>query len=157
MVSTVSACATAPISYTSATPRPLDDAYTCALRKINELGYTVSNASKDAGFIAGTKQTSGLGTQILTGSQYHDQLTISIFESGDGARTIRATAGRVDQKTSLFGTSATGVAPTDKGTGDANAVLTACGNGAVTKQGDFAFESLVKPRGASRTTVSAGF
>jgi len=127
-------CATAPISYVSLTPRPLEDAYSCALRKLNELGYTVTNTNKDAGFIAGTKQTSGLGTQLLTGSQYHDQLTVSIFDAESGGRRIRATAGRIDQQTSLLGTSTSGVAPTEKGIADADALLKACGDGTVTKQ-----------------------
>ncbi len=138
----VSSCRTAPISYLSLTPRPLDDAYACSLRKVNELGYTVSNTSKEAGFITGTKQTSGLGTKLLTGSEYHDQLTVSIFDAPNaGGRTIRVTAGRADRRSNLFGTSTQAVKPSKAGTSDANALLAACGQGAVTQQGDFAFES----------------
>lgn len=137
------ACSTAPLSYVSATPRPLEDAYACSLRKLNELGYTVSNTNREAGFISGTKQTSGLGTQILTGSQYHDQLTVSIFDSENGGRQIRATAGRVDRNTSILGTSTTGVAPTPAGIADADALLKACGDGTVTKQGDATLVSTI--------------
>ena len=141
----LSGCATAPISFLSSTPRPLDDAYSCALRKVNELGYTVSNTNKDAGFITGTKQTSGLGTKLLTGSEYHDQLTVSIFDdSAAGGRRIRVTAGRVDQKSNLFGTSTHAIQPSTAGIGDANTVLTACGSGPVTQQSDMVLESAAR-------------
>lgn len=129
-------CATGPVSYLSATPKTLDDAYSCALAKVNELGYTITNTNKDAGFIAGTKQTSGLGTKLLTGSEYHDQLTVSIFNQANGGRTMRATAGRVDQRASLLGTSTNTVKPSAAGIADANDVLLACGEGAVSKQPD---------------------
>lgn len=128
------ACATAPISYVAATPRPAPDAYTCVLAKVNELGYTITNTNKEAGFITATKQTSGLGTQLLTGSKYHDQLTISIFEDGTGARRIRATSGQTQERSNLFGTSSSGIKPSDKGKADANAVLVACGQGPIVQQ-----------------------
>ncbi len=133
-------CATGPVSFVSLTPRLAGDTYSCALRKVNELGYTVSNTNKDAGFITGTKQTSGLGTMILTGSQFHDQLTVSIFDApGGNGRSIRATAGRVDQKSNVFGTSSTATAPTTAGKADANALLRACSDGTITQQGDGTF------------------
>lgn len=121
------ACVTAPVSFSSPTPRPAEDAYACALRKVNELGYTVTNTSRESGFISGTKQTSGLGTQLLTGSQYHDQLTVSVFSAGDTSRTIRVTAGRLDANTNALATRTTAVAPTEKGKTDAKAVLESCG------------------------------
>lgn len=133
-------CATAPISFISTTPRAPDDAYTCSLRKLNELGYTVTNTSREAGFVTGTKQTSGLGTKLFTGSEYHDQLTISIFDEGSGARKIRATAGRVDRKSNVFGTQVSSIKPSDKGMSDASAVLVACGSGDVVKQGEASYE-----------------
>ena len=89
-------CATAPVSYLVAAPQPSDAAYACALRKVNELGYTVTNSNKEAGFISADKQTSGLGTKIWSGAEYHDQLTVSVYgDSASGGRKIRATAGRV--------------------------------------------------------------
>jgi hypothetical protein len=57
------ACAGAPRSFVAPTPRETGDAYASALSKVNELGYTVTNTSKEAGFIQATKQTSGFGTK----------------------------------------------------------------------------------------------
>lgn len=129
------ACNAGPVSYLVATPAPSETAYACALRKLNELGYTVTNANKEAGFIAGDKQTSGIGTQLLTGQQYHDQLTVSIFDAAAGAgRKIRATSGKIAQSSNIFGSSQKGVAPSDKGKADANDLLLACGTGPVSKQ-----------------------
>ncbi len=134
-------CSTKPISYLTTTPRPAEDAYACALRMVNQLGYTVTNTSAAAGFIAGTKQTSGLGTRILTGSEYHDQLTVSVFGDEDGGRRIRVTAGRIDQNSNLFGTSTKSMKPSDSGKNDATTLLGECGSGAVTEQGDGALEA----------------
>jgi hypothetical protein len=107
------------------------------------LGYTVSNTNKDAGFIAGTKQTSGLGTKLFLGSEYHDQLTVSIFDATGGtSRTIRVTAGRTDLKGNLFGTQANATEPTAAGIADANALLQSCGQGVITRQGEAAFSAL---------------
>lgn len=134
-------CATAPISYLAATPKPAPDAYSCALAKVNELGYTITNTNKEAGFITGTKQTTGLGTQILTGSKYHDQLTVSIFDDGSGGRRIRVTSGQTQERSNLLGTSSSGVAPSEKGKADANAVLQACGEGPITQQASLRFSA----------------
>jgi hypothetical protein len=142
---TLAACANGPISYLAATPQSSADAYSCAVRKVNELGYTITNTNKDAGFVTGTKQTSGLGTQFLTGSQYHDQLTISVFDQPNSPeRQMRATTGRIDQRASLFGTSTTGVKPSSIGISDANAVLMACGKGTITQQTENEFVAVAR-------------
>jgi hypothetical protein len=98
IILTVGACSTSPESFTIRTPSPSNDAFTCVQRKINELGFTVENADRDAGFLRASRQTSGLGTAILVNRKYHDQLTIAIFESGDGTtQTIRVTAAQGEQ------------------------------------------------------------
>ena len=50
-------CSSSPISYFASSPIPQDGLYTCALRKVNELGYTVTNTNKEAGFITAERQT----------------------------------------------------------------------------------------------------
>lgn len=123
-----SACATAPVSFTSPTPASQDDAYSCALRKINEMGFTVANTDRQAGFITAEKQTSGLGTALLTGKKYQDQLTVSIFDNaGSASRTIRVTAAQTNENAIAFGSaSRTGVAPSDTGKKAAQELLTVC-------------------------------
>jgi hypothetical protein len=131
-------CSSGPRSFVAPTPQPIPDAYSCALSKVNELGYTVTNTNKESGFITGTKQTSGFGTKFLTGSEYHDQLTVSIFDQqGSTERTIRVTAGRVDRRSNLFGTSTNAVKPTEAGVSDARVLLTSCGKGTITEQTEF--------------------
>lgn len=128
-------CNTAPISYLATSPQPEDATYACVLRKVNELGYTIQNTNKEAGFVAGEKQTSGLGTAILTGRQYHDILTVSIFDDGKGGKTVRATTGQSNESAFNFGAaSKTGQKPSNTGKKDAKEVLSACTQGAVTEQ-----------------------
>lgn len=134
------ACSTAPVSYLVTTPQPTDAVYACALRKVNELGYTVTNTNKDAGFITGVKQTGSGFTQVMTGRHTSDQLTVAIFTDAAGKKTVRATTGQVSKKTNLFGTSEEPAAPSEAGMHDANDLLLACGEGPVSRQGAASFE-----------------
>lgn len=128
-------CKTTPVSYFAITPQPIGDAYSCALRKVNELGYTVTNTNREAGFITADKQTTGTMTKLFTGSEYHDVITVSVFDDpATGGRKIRVTAASSNEQSSLLGTSKNNIAPSDKGQTDANALLTACGQGPITKQ-----------------------
>lgn len=141
------ACKTAPISYFAVTPQPAADAYTCALRKINELGYTISNTNKEAGFITGDKQTSGLGTRLLSGSQYTSVLTVSIFDAPSTVgRRMRVTAAQVRERSNLFTTSKNAEKPSDVGISDAKTVLEACTEGGITRQASavFSAEAIVR-------------
>jgi type IV pilus biogenesis protein CpaD/CtpE len=125
------ACSSAPVSFSSTTPQPLETAYGCALRKVNELGYTVTNTNKDGGFINAEKQTSsGLG-EFLTSKKYHDVLTVAIFDDGKGGRTMRVTAAGSEQSSGLFSSASKGdKAPSNGGKADANTILSACAQGA---------------------------
>jgi hypothetical protein len=125
-----------PISYFALTPQPSPDAYACALRKVNELGYTITNTSKDAGFLTADKQTTGTMHKILTNSEVHDQLTVSVFDdAATQQRKVRVTAGTTEAKTGLLGgTSTSAQSPSDSGIADANSVLSACATGPITKQ-----------------------
>jgi hypothetical protein len=138
------------MSYFASSPTPQDGLYTCALRKVNELGYTVTNTNKDAGFITAEHQTSsGLG-EALSGRKYHDVLTVSIFdEATGGTRRLRVTAAQTQQTAQLFGrASETGIAPSDKAKADANALLAACAPGSTITQQASAREYTTEARGA---------
>lgn len=128
-------CSSAPISYSSNTPTPLDGTYACALSKINELGYTLSNTNKDAGFIQAARHTSsGLG-EALSGKKTFDQLTVSIFDAPGGGKTLRVTAATAEQSSGLFGKSSeAGTAPSGTAKAHAAAILTACAPGPITER-----------------------
>ena len=78
----VAACGkSSPIfSFAINTPSPSGDAYTCSLRKINDLGYTVTNTNREAGFITAEKTTSTGFSRVMSGNQWHSVLTVSIFD-----------------------------------------------------------------------------
>lgn len=132
----LAACNTGPISFNSMAPKPMPDSYACALGKVNEMGYTVTNTNKEAGFITADKQTSGLGTQLLTGAKYHTRLTVSIFGADSASRKMRVTAAKIEERTNLLTSSSTGVAPDARAKGDAQNVLVACGSGVISQEKD---------------------
>ncbi|MDE0358757.1 MAG: hypothetical protein OXN92_13625 [Gammaproteobacteria bacterium] len=130
-------CSTAPVSFHGVAPPGKDDAYECAVAQLNILGYTIEDGNKDTGFVRGRKQTSGLGTQLLTGNAYHDILTATAFDNpGTGETNLRVVASRVaDHDISILGglsdeQPAEGVetiAPSDSGKADARVLLAGCG------------------------------
>ena len=125
----LAACATSPLSYSGLTDRATGDAFTCAMRQLNVLEYTVEDTDRDSGFIRGTKQTSGLGTAIFAGARTHGQLTIIVFEGdGGGETTMRVTAAKLIESgiLGLAGREDTGK-PDDDGIADAHEVLASCG------------------------------
>ncbi len=128
------ACSSAPISYMATTAAPEASAYECALRKINELGYTVTNADKGAGLILADHQTSSGVGEFMSGKKYRDVLTVSIFDAADSAagRNLRVTASQSTEATwALFGNaSKSQTAPSESGKADAAALLHACAPGA---------------------------
>jgi hypothetical protein len=133
LVTAVACGKSGPISFLATTPSPAPDAYTCSLRKINELGYTVTNTNREAGFITGEKSTTGTFTRAMTGSQYASILTVSIFDDA-AARKIRVSAGQSRERSNLFTTSKSTEPPSDVGVADAKALLNACGQGEITQQ-----------------------
>lgn len=122
------ACSSAPISYSSTTPKPLDATYGCALSKINQLGYTIANTNKDAGFIQASRQTSsGIG-EVISGAKTFDYLTVAVFDAAGGAKTLRVTASSGQQKANTFfgKASETGGAPSKNAKSHAAALLASC-------------------------------
>lgn len=122
-------CATAPISYQGLVPPGAPDSFTCAVQQLNVLGYTMEDADRDAGFGRARKQRTGAGTAILTGSNYHDVITFSVFEDpSTGTKTLRVTAAQVAETAFGFGAgNETGVAPSEVGKNDATRILDNCG------------------------------
>lgn len=132
----MSACSSAPISYYGVAPPGRETAYQCAVAQLNIMGYTIEDGNADAGFVRGRKQTSGLGTQILTGNTYHDVLTASVFDNPATDETnLRVVATRVAEQDAdlLAGLSDEPergedvIGPSESGKGDAQALLVNCG------------------------------
>ena len=144
---TVVACGGTPISFASVTPQPAADAYACALSKVNELGYTVTNTNKEAGFITADKQKTGALAKALLGSEDHDQLTISVFNDGTtGKRKVRVTAAATSAQSNLFGTKTSAKSPSEEAVADANTLLTACSEGPISRsaRGRVSVEALTR-------------
>jgi hypothetical protein len=135
LLALVAGCSSAPISYSATTPKPLDASYACALSKLNELGYTLANTNKDAGFIQANRQTSTGVSEFLNSRKSFDQLTVAIFDAAPGSKTMRVTAATAQQKAgTMFGKSSeTGTAPSTTAKTHANAVLATCAGGTVTQ------------------------
>lgn len=140
----MSACSSAPVSYHGVAPPGRETAFQCAVAQLNILGYTIEDGNSDTGFVRGRKQTSGLGTQIITGNTYHDVLTATTFDNpATGETNLRVVATRIaEQDVGLLGAlsdePAQGedvIAPSDSGKGDARVLLASCGVSSVTALG----------------------
>jgi hypothetical protein len=100
------------------------------LRRRTALGYTVANTNRESGLIVAERQASGLGTALLTGKKYFDQMTVLAFEN-DGQPTVRVTVGRAQESAALFGNMSRSNAnkPSDEAMGHARTLLEACAPG----------------------------
>jgi hypothetical protein len=127
----LSACTTTgPTHFTTLVPVAPADAYSCAIREVTTLGYTVANTNRESGLIVAERQASGLGTALLTGKKYFDQMTVLAFEN-DGQTTVRVTVGRAQESAALFGNMSRSNAnkPSDEAMGHARTLLEACAPG----------------------------
>ncbi|MEJ2503665.1 MAG: hypothetical protein P8177_10215 [Gemmatimonadota bacterium] len=130
----LTACGAAgPTSFTAPVPRSADaDPYACALRQVNELGFTVVDADRASGFLVAEKQTTGALETFFGDAHEFDRLTVSIYDDGADGRTLRVTAGEV----SRGGEEASGSeSPEASGIEAAQAVLRACSTGEIRQRG----------------------
>lgn len=139
-IATAACRSAAPMSFEGVAPPGRETAYQCAVAQLNIMGYTIEDGNADAGFVRGRKQTSGIGTQILTGNTYNDELTAAAFDNpATGATHLRVTASRiVDQDVSLLGAltdepeqGEDRIAPSETGMADARTLLSNCGVSAI--------------------------
>lgn len=126
----------APVSFSGVAPPGRDTAYQCAVAQLNIMGYTIEDGNADTGFVRARKQTSGIGTQIITGNTYHDILTASAFDNPQTGDThLRVVASRIaDHDVSLLGglndepeQGEDQIGPSESGKSDARALLFNCG------------------------------
>lgn len=146
----------APMSFEGVAPPGRETAYQCAVAQLNIMGYNIEDGNADAGFVRGRKQTSGIGTQILTGNTYNDVLTASAFDNpATGSTHLRVVASRiVDQDVSLLGAltdepeqGEDQIAPSESGMSDARTLLSNCGvstiNGPPGEQAEYLLQGTV--------------
>ncbi len=70
-----------------------DDAFSQVMQKVNELGYTVVDADRDAGFIRAELHVNKIFDPVDK-----EQLTISVYEIGEtGEVSVRVTASSLDE------------------------------------------------------------
>lgn len=127
----------APVSFSGIAPPGRDTAYQCAFAQLNIMGYNIEDGNADTGFVRGRKQTSGIGTQIVTGNTYHDLLTATAFDNpATGETNLRVVASRIaEHDVSLVGALAGDepeqgediIGPSESGKADARSLLANCG------------------------------
>lgn len=132
----IAGCVAPPAVYVGTTPSPTDAAYACALRQVNELGYTVIAADKASGFISGMKQTFGRFAPLVGGKAKRDQLNVAVYPADSGSGRMRITASSERETRTILKTSIDGISPSARVRGDASAILSACTDGAITKVGE---------------------
>ncbi len=134
IIATAACRSSAPVSFQGVAPPGREAAYQCAVAQLNIMGYAIQDGNADAGYVLGRKQTSGIGTQIITGNTYHDVLRAQVFDNA-GNTNLRVEASRiVDQDVSLVGgftdepeQGEDRIAPSESGMSDARALLSNCG------------------------------
>lgn len=141
IIATAACRSSAPVSFQGVAPPGRETAYQCAVAQLNIMGYTIEDGNADTGFVRGRKQTSGIGTQILTGNTYNDVLTATAFDNpATGETHLRVVASRiVDQDVSLLGALTDEpeqgedvIAPSETGMDNARTLLANCGVSVVT-------------------------
>jgi hypothetical protein len=131
----IAGCAAHPISFNSVTPATGDSSYDCVLRKVNELGYTVTATNRQGRFISAAREFHKSATQAFTRQRYYDRLTVSIVDADSASRKIRITTeGTLERDNALAGQTSRAKAPTERVQADASAILTACASSPVTKE-----------------------
>jgi hypothetical protein len=126
-------------SYTRPTVGPLPDAYACAVRRLQEMGYTLTLQDSVGGLVQGRREITGIveaarrgaakATEVVTvglagGSRKrYDELTVFVyFRQYPQGNTVESTAGLL----TLSGQTEERGAPTDDAKRDAKRLLGAC-------------------------------
>ena len=129
-------CTHAPASFRSLTPTTMPALHDCAMRKLSQLSYTVTDSTGDGRSITGEKDIHKSAVQAFTQIKYYDRLVVSIVDTDSASRTMRITASSLMMKGHLFRDAVeSSKATSDNVQVDAGTVLTACAGGVVTKEG----------------------
>ena len=113
-------CAAGPAVYHTSTPNTADETYVCALRQINELGYTVTTADKESARIVGQRQFHNNSLPGIGGNAKRDEINVAIYpDSGGRRRKLRITASTEQGTHTLLSTQIRDLKPTDQVRADA--------------------------------------
>lgn len=115
---------------TAITPEP-ESTFGCAMREVNELGYTVRGADRAAWFIRAEGAPGGLGNAIndlLMGVDSYDELTLTVYTLEDGRHVLRVvTGGYTVERHGENAGGRIGGAPSKQALRDAQRILDHCG------------------------------
>lgn len=109
-------------------PGSAGEAFACAMRQVNELGYVVADADREAGFIRADRDRTSLGEAMLGGTESYDQLTLTVYPREDGRTLLRVVPGgyEVEQRGDNKGARVSRVG-SDRAYADVQAILLGCG------------------------------
>ena len=122
----VAGCSTKPLAVVSPTALPLDAAFACAFRLVNELNYVVTRVDKGAGYIYAEKQSRAHSAGPVVGNKYADYLTVSIYDTDSAGHKIRVIAASDMEVRQPFGVQRSARKPTPQVKADADSLLKAC-------------------------------
>ena len=71
-----------------ASPVAPDEAFTRAMRVVNDFGYTVTDADRASGYLRAERKASSTGSDFLTGAAYVWVLTVTVVEDSAGTRYV---------------------------------------------------------------------
>jgi hypothetical protein len=102
-------------------PAPVADTYTCVIRQLAEMTYTIKTAERDAGLIRAEKQDAG-ARAFVAGGAYFTEMQATILAPADGnGSELRVTVARTKETTG-GARSGTGLVLTGGAKADATAV-----------------------------------
>jgi hypothetical protein len=108
-------------------PIPAGEAFTCALREVAALGYTLLDADREGGIIRAERQNREDGASILLDVDVVDLLTITLEPAGRDRATLRVTAASTEKPRRRDAGGRTEEFPSDRVRDDARTLLRACG------------------------------
>jgi hypothetical protein len=102
------------------------DLYSCVVRELARLEYSVLQADRDAGLVKAERKASGTGTALFTGAAYYNEITALVLPPTDSTPAeLRLTLVRSKQEGSRQRTS-TGMVVTRDLQTEGAAVQKAC-------------------------------
>jgi hypothetical protein len=88
----------APFSTSFSSPKDRQELFQCATTQVNQLGFTVLDANKEAGFMRAERNVSE-ARNVMVGLRYFEVLSISVYDDTDnGHSAMRVTAESQQQR-----------------------------------------------------------
>jgi hypothetical protein len=97
---TVVACVNMGTPATIVTSASPEAAFTCALRAVNELGFTVTTSERAGGLLRAEKRDGGF-IEAFVGTAYYTELTVTVSPSPSGQTSLQVRPARSQQAGNL--------------------------------------------------------